>query len=485
MMKDLMSKVLYKYKNISVQAKAALWFTLCNIIQKGISTITVPIFTRIMTTEQYGVYTVYLSWQNILLIFTSLNLYYGVFNNAMIKFKEDRNRYVAAMQGLTFTITSFFFITYLVLKNQINAWVGMNSQLMILMFIQLFSMPPLLFWSARQRFEFRYKLLVAVTLVKAVLNPLLGILAVVLLENKDVARICSIVFIELCIGSIIAILQFIKGKTFYNKKYWKYAFFFNFPLLPHYLAGTILNQADRIMIGKMVGNSQAALYAVAYNIGMLMLLFTDAINNSFTPWMYQKMQDKKFIEIKKFGNSLVSIIAALVVLMLFFAPEIISIFASQEYADALYVIPPVAVTTFLIFVYVMYANVEFYYEENKMIMVASIMAAFLNLVLNYIFIPIYGYYAAAYTTLFCYLIYTFSHYVFARLVLKKHEKISSIFDFKFILLVTIVLLIIMIIFNYLYTNMWLRYVLLVCTLIIIAINKGKIISIIKKMVSDE
>ena len=42
-----------KYRSLSVQAKAALWFTICSFLQKGISFITVPIFTRLMSTEEY------------------------------------------------------------------------------------------------------------------------------------------------------------------------------------------------------------------------------------------------------------------------------------------------------------------------------------------------------------------------------------------------------------------------------------------------
>ena len=44
-----------KYRSLSVQAKAALWFTICSFLQKGISFITVPIFTRLMSTEEYGI----------------------------------------------------------------------------------------------------------------------------------------------------------------------------------------------------------------------------------------------------------------------------------------------------------------------------------------------------------------------------------------------------------------------------------------------
>lgn len=482
-MRAFLNKALEKYKSLSVEAKAALWFTICNIIQKGISTITVPVFTRLMSPEQYGNYTVYLSWQSLLLIFTSLNLYYGVFNNAMVKFKDDRSRYVSSMQGLTFVVTGVFFAVYLLFQPYFNKLLGLSSLLVYLLFIQLFVNPPLLFWSARQRFEFRYKVLVGVTLTKAILNPLLGVVAVLMSENKDIARIASIVIVDLIIGVIIAFVQFKDGKCFIHKVYWKYAFFFNLPLLPHYLSGTILNQADRIMISNIVGTSEAAFYAVAYNIGMLMLLFTDAINNSFTPWMYIKMKEKEFSQIKKMGNSLVTLIAGLVVMLLFFAPEIIRVFAAEEYYDALYVIPPVAVTTFFIFVYVIFANIEFYYEENKMITIASISSAVLNLILNAIFIPMFGYYAAAYTTLVCYILYTFSHYLFSCVVFKYHESRTNLFDIKYIGMLSITLLIVMVISNFLYRWIVVRYVLVVFSLIIVITYRKKILSIISEMKS--
>ena len=474
-----MGKVSNKYNNLSVQAKAVIWFTLCNIIQKGISTITVPLFTRLMTTEQYGMYTVYLSWQSILLVFTSLNLYYGVFNNAMIKYQEDRDKYIASMQGLTFVITSFFFCFYIFTRVACNKFLGMNTLLVCLLYAQLLTMPPLLFWSARQRFEFRYKVLVVVTLLKVVLNTLLGIIAVLIYQEKDVARIVSIVIIEVLIGGIISILQFAKGRVFFHKEYWKYAFFFNFPLLPHYLSGTILNQSDRIMIDKLVGTTEVALYSVAYNIGMLMLLFTDAINNSFTPWMYIKMGEKKYKDIKEVGTVLISLIALLVIALLFFAPEVIWIFGSSRYANAIQVIPPVAVTTYFIFSYVLFANIEFYYEKNKMIMVASIAAAILNIILNAIFIPLVGYYAAAYTTLFCYILYTASHYFFSTVICKKQMNIKNIFDIKTIVFIGIALLCSIPLFGILYEHMILRYTLFIVFIVILYMKRATFLSSIK------
>jgi O-antigen/teichoic acid export membrane protein len=367
------------------------------------------------------------------------------------------------------------------MRDVCNNFLGMNTLLVCLLFAQLLTMPPLLFWSARQRFEFRYRALVAVTLLKAVLNPLLGIIAVLLYQEKDVARIISIVVVEVSIGGIISILQFAKGRVFYHKEYWKYAFFFNFPLLPHYLSGTILNQSDRIMIDKLIGRSEVALYGVAYNIGMLILLFTDAVNNSFTPWMYLKMKENKYKEIKEVGTVLISLIALLVVSLLFFAPEVIWVFGSSKYANAIQVIPPVAVTTYFIFLYVMFANIEFYYEKNKMIMVASIAAAILNIVLNAIFIPIVGYYVAAYTTLFCYILYTASHYFFSTAICKKQMRINNVFDIKSIVLISIALLCSIPFFTILYEHMILRYGLFVVLVIILYLKRSTFLSSLKRI----
>ena len=93
------------YNKMSIASKAALWFTICGFVQKGISFITVPIFTRLLTTEQYGVVSIFYSWESIFIIFCTLNLFSGVFNNGMIKYENDRDGFLSSMQGLVSTLT--------------------------------------------------------------------------------------------------------------------------------------------------------------------------------------------------------------------------------------------------------------------------------------------------------------------------------------------------------------------------------------------
>lgn len=73
-----MKKYLQQYRNLPVQMKASLWFLICSFMQKGIATITTPIFTRILTTAEYGQYSVFNSWMQIITPIVCLNLYAGV-----------------------------------------------------------------------------------------------------------------------------------------------------------------------------------------------------------------------------------------------------------------------------------------------------------------------------------------------------------------------------------------------------------------------
>ena len=473
--------MLDKYKELTIPAKVSLWFVACNILQKGISTITVPIFTRILTTEQYGLYNVYLSWLSIITIFTSLNLYYGVFNNAMMKYEGDRDRYVSSMQGLTSMITGAFFIVYLLFSNFWNAVLEMPTVIVMLMFAELLVTPALQFWSARQRFEYKYKTLVSITLLMSIVNPIIGIFAVLSTENKAEARIISVVIVDVLICGSIMAYQFFKGRKFYVKKYWKYAALFNLPLLPHYLSGSILNQADRIMISKFVGPSAAGIYSVAYNIGMLMQLFTSAINSSFTPWLYKSINEEKYSEIKKTFNLLLILMAGMIICLMFFAPEIVHIFASSEYYAAIYVIPPVAASVFFIFMYNIFANIEFYFEKNKFIMIASIFAAVMNVVLNWIFIPIFGYFVAGYTTLVCYIIYSGTHYAFSLVVCKKHMNGQSVYDTKAIVAISLFVIGCSIFLNFLYNYSFIRYGLAAALVLVAVLKRNVIISRLKAM----
>ena len=97
----LKMSLLKKYRSLPVQAKASIWFLICAFLQKGISVLTTPIFTRLLTAAEYGQFNVFNSWLSILQIFISLNLSFGVYAQGLVKFSEDRYVFSSSMQGLS------------------------------------------------------------------------------------------------------------------------------------------------------------------------------------------------------------------------------------------------------------------------------------------------------------------------------------------------------------------------------------------------
>lgn len=473
-MKELFNKLNSKYGALSLPVKASFWFTVCSILQKGISMITVPLFTRMLTLEQYGEFSVYQSWYSIISIFATLNFSCAVYNNGMIKYKEHKNQFTSSVQTLSTIITVFLFTIYLMNRSFFENLLGLSSIFICTIFLQLLVEPAYLFWCSRQRFEYKYKTLVAITLVISFMSPFLGIIAVLSTEYKAEARIISYAFIQICVGLIFYIINCYRGRVFYSLEYWKFVLKFNIPLIPHYLSGMILGQSDRIMINNMIGAEEAAIYSVAYNMSQLMFIFINAVNNSLVPYTYQKMEEKNYRSINKICTDLLGILMIGSFVMMLFGPELIMLFAAPTYFDARWIVPSVVASIFFVFLYPLFANIEFYFEQSKYVTIASIVGAIVNVILNWILIPIFGYIVAGYTTLISYIVYVVMHYVFMRKILKQRLNGTKIYDIKKILGISLIMILLMGITTFLYISLWMRYAVIVIIFILVVLKRRNI-----------
>lgn len=472
-----MNNFIKKYKKLSIPVKASMWFLICNFIQKAISFITTPIFTRILSNEQYGQFNIYISWSGILILFTSLGLYGGVFNNGMIKYENKKDEFSSAIQGLSTCITIGIIIVYVLFKKQINLISGFDTSVMLLMFIDVFFTASINYWTIKQRFIYKYRNVVCVTLSLAIINPIFGLIAVNLMSEHGIARIVSYVICDAIIGGILYIAIAYKGKLFFDKVIWKYALKFNIPLVPHMLSLSVLGQSDRIMINNMVNGASAGIYSLAQNTATIISAFTNSINASLTPWIYGKLKDKQYSEIGEKINYILIFIGLMVLGIVICAPEIIAILASKEYSQAIWIIPSVSTSVYFIFLYGIFVSVEFYYEETRFIMYASLSGAVLNIILNYVTINLFGYIAAGYTTLFCYICFCFAHYLCMRRVCNKFINGYSIFNIKIILLISLNVLIGSILITFLYNQLVLRYILVIIGILVLVKKRKYLIDI--------
>ena len=476
-----MKKIVDNYKRMAVPAKAAMWFAVSNILQKGISLISTPIFTRIMSTSQYGTYTLYQSWLSIIAVFTTLNLYSGVLNNGLTQHEDDKKELFISFQSLASLMTVVLFGVYLFHVQWFNSIIELPFALVVVMFIQMFFEPSFLYWSVEQRYDFKYKTLVLITFLYSFISVLVGVISVLLFSHKEYARILSFSGITAIIGAFFYFKNCYYAKKIWSVKYWKFALRFSLPLIPHYLASSILNQADRIMISKMVGKDEAAIYGIAYTLSMMMTLITNAIGNTYIPYVYKAIKKSEWDKIIKITNIIIIIVGGIVLCSILFGPELLLLFGSSNYYEARWIIPPVALSVFFSFLYTVYGTIEFYFEKTKFVMIASNVTAVINIGLNYIFIGLFGYLAAGYTTLISYILFVCFHFLFSKKIMKQN-KITNIFDNRQIFLVSIIMIGCMFIFVCLYSFAMIRYAILLFLLFLAFYRRkklNKIFSMIK------
>lgn len=433
-----MNKFYQKYKSLPIQGRATLWYTICNILQRGISLITIPAYTRILTEEQYGSYSVFLAWLEIFEIIATFRLAWGGFVVGLTKYEKNRDSYCSSMQCLSITVTSIFLMIYLSLADVINSLTEMNTTMTLMIFALLYAMPAIQLWTARRRVEYRYMSVLLVTGISSLLMPALGVLAALISTQKDVAVVAARVVVQGAIALVLIWVNCHKHFTFYHKEYWRRALVFNVPLLPHYLSTVLLHSSDRILIKKLDGEAAAAIYSVAYSASMAMQLFGTSISQALQPWLFQKLKEKSYEGISQIMNFSLLSVAGLNLMLIAFAPEAIAILAPSEYQAAIWIIPPLAASVVVIFFYQHFVNVEFYFEESKITSIASIGSAILNIVLNVICIPKFGYLAAGYTTLISYIVFGIVHYIFMRMVCRKNNCPDNLFDIKTMLIIMFV-----------------------------------------------
>lgn len=176
------------------------------------------------------------------------------------------------------------------------------------------------------------------------------------------------------------------------------------------------------MIQKISGVEQVGIYSVAYSIGNAINIISNSINQTITPWLYRKLKDNDYKEIRKNITYIFLIVLLIISVFILIVPEMLNIIAAKEYKEALDVVRPVAASTFFSFVYGLFATIEFYFDKNKFSMIISGILAITNILLNLVFINLFDYRAAGYTTMVCYALLAIGHLIYTNKILEKNKK---------------------------------------------------------------
>lgn len=480
-----MYKIQKKYRELPNTLKAAFWLTVSNVILKGISFFTAPMFASILSTNEYGKLSLFNSYEQIIVIFATWEVGLSPFQRGLFRYKGQKRSFRTTV--ILFAMILSLGIGFLVwmFRDIVTTFTEMPIWLLGAMGLYTFFYTAYTSWMTENKLMYSYKKVSLMTMTLAILQIVISLYAVYKIKASAEIKFLFTLIPAILIDFILFIRRFRLFDILHNfseiKKQLKFLFFFTWPLVIHSLSYLILGQADRIMIGKMVGNEEAGLYSVAYTIASVVIIVQTAVLQVLSPWIYHCMDKKKYNQIKKNSQILLLMVSVIYLLFILIAPDIIILLYPEYYWEGIWCIPPISMGVYFMFMYSLFVAIEECLEQTKYVALVSFTCAGLNIVLNYIGIEWIGYIACAYTTLFCYIMFALGHFFFMTRILKKQLNGVKIFDGKYFLTISITMLFLMIVFTYIYAQKAIRYSVILILFSLCFAFKKRIIHILSEL----
>ena len=425
--------------------KGTMVYSLMNLVTKMGSFVFLPIITRLLTQEEFGIVG---TLGPITSLFTVI-LGLGLYNAQMKKYvdlKDNEDEFGSYMFSSTMIIVVFNVLTYMFLFTPL-------AQKMFSYIVDLSKVS--------------YYPLIIVSVLIATANAFNN-LATTLFRMKRM-------YMKVAIGSVVSLfttyilaIYFIKSLKwgvfgnqfanliallivflFYFKDYFgKFKFRLNFnyvkyslrnglPLIFIELTDQVVNLSDRLVLAKFVSLATVGGYTLAFTGGRVLSVVTGSFVNSWTPEFYEAMKtDRTNPKITKSVENFIAIISFACVIAQLFAPEGIKLIFPASYHQA---INYMALILAGIVVQALFCLDYFFHfhEDSIYIFYFTMFAMIFNLAGNIIFIPRYpeiGPIIAAWTTLLAFLFRA----IMEMMIIRKKYKISFNYKKLFLYLIIVV-----------------------------------------------
>lgn len=403
--------------------KAGIGYIIGNYLIKGLTFLTIPIFTRIMSTSDYGTYNIFVAYEGIFVYLIGMGFETSL-KKAYFKYgsMDSDPGLTLHYEGYASTVVSIIFVNALIwislallFHNQVTKLLQLDLPSIVM--LMLFSMgnAVVLCYNAHVSITYNYKGYVKLGAINAIGSIVLSILLITLVfkEKAYLGRMLGSTSVITLLAFFVLFFFLRIHKPEHIKEYISWGVRFCLPVVPHGISQVILVNFDRIMIGRMIGSEASGIYSFAYNIFSIIYVTYRSLDPVWGTWFFERMNERNYGAIKKYSSIYMLVVLLLSSVVMLMSPELVILLGSSKYSDATYCVIPIVAGGFFTFLYSLPCQIEYYREKTKHLAFATVCAALVNIILNYIFIQKIGYVAAAYTTLVTYILYFLFHFFLA------------------------------------------------------------------------
>ncbi|MFD1421247.1 oligosaccharide flippase family protein [Lactiplantibacillus songbeiensis] len=362
-------------------------FAIGNLGSKVIGFLLIAIFTRYLTTTQFGYVDLITTTVNMLLPIIALSIADAVFRFVM---DDDANDQMIFSTGVSFTLLMsliVFLIAFPILKLFDVHYAGL-----VLLYLAA-SLVQILFQNFVRGIGY-VRLFAINGLVSALVLAGCGIWQVVYLRNGITgylnALIIATIFSVLFIGFIAKLWTFFRISA-NNRQLLKAMLQYSIPLIPNAFLWFFTNDASRYFIVGFVGLAANGLYAVATKLPTIINVFYTIFSQA---WQISAVEEYRKNRHSRFFSDVFSADVGLSVILigaiLIILRPIMTIFVASEYFDAWKIVPALLLASFFSNLASFLGTIYLATKETKGIMMTTVYGMIVNLLLNVILIPLFG-----------------------------------------------------------------------------------------------
>ena len=396
--------------NLNTKAlKAGTVYIVTQFVVRGLTFLVTPLYTRLLSQAQYGQIRIYESWLLILVPLMALGLYRGI-ERFRYDDPEHFDAYTSSSQTLAYLSITAFFLVFLVFSRRLMPFFGMDPFMFGLMYFYVLAFTATLIFQQHEKQLMSYRRMTLLTVLTMVPAVLLSVLLIYWGKRNGCdgelvsLRLAGYYIPQILGGIVAAVLIFKEGRTTVHKGYWKYGLAYSLPLVPNQLSMQIMNQSDKIMVQKMIGDDEAGIFVLATTISFIMWILLDAVWEAFLPWLYEKVTREEREDVARPWFGLCALLTVISVLIVLAAPELIAFLGGASYREARFLTAPMLLGVLFRFFSQVYSAMGNYVKRTRPVAAGTVCCMALNVILNYVCILKWGYMAAAYTTAFSYLV---------------------------------------------------------------------------------
>ncbi len=396
-------------QSLRLPAKATIYYMITSTLSKILGVVTTPLFTRLLTEEEYGSYTLYMSILGLVTIICSAFISSTVIYRGLEKFREEYDEFI--FSAFVFgTVSSVVLCLFLFAFSSI---LGLSSELMAVLTIQIFCDITIGLSQTLRRYNYNYRALSITNAISVIMTPIISIIFI-LGGTGFRGRIYALLIVSLgiCTVEISRILK--KRKRSLNKKITSYIMRRTFPLLPTATSSAMSAELDKLMLVSILGTESLAKYSVAHTIGLGLGFAVSAVSSSLHPWVIRKLSENKRASVLPVFESLLISLSALGIGIALILPELFAFLAPFEYSDARVSALPLIVSTLPSFATSFITIGLVHSEKGAKTSYSAVCTLVFGFILNLILIPKIGYAGAALSHLVSVIISLIINYAFLK-----------------------------------------------------------------------